>query len=187
MTSNNVQTIQGQPDLNSTSSMVDIQWNTYNSSKLGFSIEYPASWAVYEKQSRFEQGTDLRISSPILTEGRFDVVVIDSPPTRNLQVLTNFAIQTLVIDYYNLDYEMRLIENSNFTRYSIDGERSGSFVSLLQDKEQGLYLGTASEVVVTLNGNKGYILQFVIGAENFDTPKTTEIREHMFNSIKWTN
>jgi hypothetical protein len=166
------------------------QWSTYNSSKLGFSIEYPSTWDVHEKQSRFEQGTDLTISSPDPFSplgGQFDASVIGKSPTTNVMMLTNTAINEIVVDYFDVDYEKRLIENANLTRYTIDGERAGTFVSVLQDKEDDLNLGTASETVVTVHNGTGYILQFFNSAENFDTPETTDIRQHMFESIKWFN
>lgn len=56
-----------------------------------------------------------------------------------------------------------------------------------QDKEDGLTLGTDAEVVVTVHNGTGYILQFISDAENFDSPRTSDIRQHMFNSIKWLN
>jgi hypothetical protein len=98
-------------------------------------------------------------------------------------MLTNTAIQEFVVNYFDVDYENRLIENANLTRYTIDGDREGSFVYANQDKDDGLTLGTAAEVIITVHNGTGYILQFFSSAENFDTPVATDIRQHMFDSI----
>jgi hypothetical protein len=111
--------------------------------------------------------------------------VIDKAPTSNVMILTNMAIDELVVDYFDVDYEKRPIENANFTRYTLDGERAGSFVSVLQDKDDEISLGTASEAVIAVHNGSGYILQFLSSAEYFDTPTITDIRQHTFNSVKW--
>ena len=42
-----------------------------------------------------------------------------------------------------------------------------------------------TEVVTTNHNKDSYIFQFIASPDNFDNPSLTQIRQHMFNSIKW--
>ena len=115
----------------------------------------------------------------------------DAPPTTtsNIRVLTNLAIKE-VIGGFDSDYEKRLIESANVTKYGIGGEKAGAFTYVLDSKDytDGETTTTpvsAIEVVTTIHDGKSYIFSFFASPENFDNPTLTEIRQHMFNSIKW--
>jgi hypothetical protein len=93
---------------------------------------------------------------------------------------------------FDVDYDGRLIEGANTTRYQIDGERSGAFTYVLDKKdftsgETTTTPDSAIEEVATIHDGKEYIFSFVASPENFDNPTLTQIRQHMFDSIRWVN
>jgi hypothetical protein len=52
-------------------------WKVYTTNKFGFSIEYPQSWIISEKQNKYEIGVELTIESPDIWDpnnGRFNFV-----------------------------------------------------------------------------------------------------------------
>jgi len=192
-----LQTIYGQTasfnstQINSTTSSQP-QWKVYTNNKFGFSIEHPQSWLISEKQSRFESGVDLTIESPDISNpnhGAFTFSNAGPTPTNNIRILMNMVINEMV-GGFDLDYDRRLIENANITRYKIDGENAGAFVIVLDSKELGDSTPvpvTAAEIVMTIHNGKSYLFQFMSRTEDFDSPSLTGIRQHMFNSIKWLN
>jgi hypothetical protein len=106
-------------------------------------------------------------------------------PDRNITTLT-----TTIVDSYleyassqSDDFEARLIEGVDISRYKIGGENSGSFITVFEEKD-GDYK-QVYEWVVTIHNNQLYQFKFMSEAEVFDTPRVTEIRKHMFDSIKW--
>jgi len=168
------------------------QWKVYTTNKFGFSIQYPQSWTISEKQNRFESGVELTIESPDISDpnrGAFNFVSSGPTPTNNIRILTNIIIDELV-GGFDVDYDRRLIENANITRYKIDGENAGAFLFVTDSKELGDRTPvpvTAAEVVMTIHNGKSYFFQFISSPETFDNPILTDIRQHMFNSIKWLN
>jgi hypothetical protein len=55
-------------------------------------------------------------------------------PTNNIRLLTNLAIKS-TIGTYDVDYETRLIEDANVTKYVVGGERAGAFTNVMDSKE----------------------------------------------------
>jgi hypothetical protein len=75
-------------------------------------------------------------------------------------------------------------------KYKIDGENAGAFTFILKTKSYlndlpPNYIGTAQEIVSTIHNGEAFLFQFLASGENFDNPVLSEIRPHMFNSIKW--
>jgi hypothetical protein len=76
-------------------------------------------------------------------------------------------------------------------KYKIGGEQAGAFTYVQTKKDysssDSTYNGpgAAAEVVSTIHNGQYYLFQFIASSENFDNPTLTEIRQHMFNSIKW--
>jgi hypothetical protein len=72
------------------------------------------------------------------------------------------------------------------TKYEIDGEKAGAFTFVIDSKEYVNPVPVVTiEVVSTIHNGKGYVFQFMSKKDNFDNPTLTDIRQHMFNSIKW--
>lgn len=106
-------------------------------------------------------------------------------PNRNITTLTT-TIMDSYLEYVNNqtdDFETRLIEGVNTSKYKIGGENAGSFITVFEEKD-GDYKD-AYEWVVTIHNNQLYQFQFMSHAEVFDSQRVTEIRKHMFDSIKW--
>jgi hypothetical protein len=74
------------------------------------------------------------------------------------------------------------------------GENAGSFITVNQEgEEQDSYNNSSSDValaeewMVTAHNNQIYTFLFMAPPEVFDTQRVTEIRKHMFDSMKWLN
>lgn len=169
-----------------------IEWKKYNSTILGLSIDYPSTWNIQEKQNRFEEGIDLKIDSFVnVSSGPNSkgfmsftgTVILD----RNITTLTTTIMEYLLeagetyID--PRDFENRLVEGVNTSRYKIGGENAGSFITVFDVKNSDYK--DAYEHVVTIHNNRVYYFSFMSHAGVFDTQRVTEIRKHMFDSIKW--
>jgi PsbP-like protein len=164
-----------------------IQWKVYVNDKFGFTVEYPQFWIIDEKQNRFEYRPELLISSPELSNpdyGQFGFTSAPPSPTDNITLMTDLSAENTINSVYG---EMRLIEDTNVTRYKIDGEKAGAYIYVLDERDSVTESKpvVAAEVVVTIHNGKAYMFQFLARPSNFDSPTLTEIRQHMFNSIKW--
>ena len=143
-----------------------------------------------EKQNRFESGVDLTIESPDIGSPDYGSFTFSGPtpaPTSNIKVLTNLGIEEIVGEF-DVDYERRLIDDANVTKYKIDNEQAGVFTYVLDSKDLDDTTSipvTAAEVVTTIHDGEVYIFQFIASPDKFDNPIVTQIRQHMFNSIRW--
>ena len=104
-------------------------------------------------------------------------------------MLTNVAAKQLVANF-EAGYEKRLIETPDMNKYKVGGEQAGAFTYVLKkndylDDSTPTTLGTATEIVDTIHDGKAFMLQFIASGENFDNPVLSEIRQHMFKSLKW--
>jgi hypothetical protein len=178
-----------------------IEWNNHNSTLLGLSIDYPSTWNIQEKQNRFEEGiVYLEIDSFVNVSGRINLVDPDFMRFSILtiplhEVMDTTKITTLTttmmddhIEYANSiedDFEIRLIEGISTSRYKIGGENAGSYITVFEEKDSDYK--DAYEFVITVHNNRIYQFSFMSHAGVFDTQRVTEIREHMFDSIKWFN
>jgi hypothetical protein len=86
-------------------------------------------------------------------------------PTNNIRLLTNLAIKS-TIGTYDVDYETRLIEDANVTKYVVGGERAGAFTNVMDSKEfvDGETVTTpttAIEFVGTVHDGKSYFFSFL--------------------------
>jgi hypothetical protein len=181
-----------QTNLTTSSSL--LQWAVYTNDEFGFSVEYPQSWVIEERENRFENTVDVGIIAPDDFDpnwGRFNLLYSSPSSTSNIRVLTNLLIDSIV-GSYDTDYDKRLIESANITKYQIGGERAGAFTYVLdsRDYSSGETITTpvhAVEAVGTIHDGKEYVFSFVASPESFDNTTLTNIRQRMFNSIKWLN
>jgi hypothetical protein len=180
---------------NTTTTGSQIQWANYTNDKFGFGVEYPQSWIIEERQNRFENTVETAIIAPGTKSdtnwGRFNFENASPSTTSNIRVLTNLLMDA-AIGGFDVDYDGRLIEAANTTRYQLGGERSGAFTYVLDKKdftggETTTTPDSAIEEVATIHDGKEYIFSFVASPENFDNPTLTQIRQHMFDSIRWVN
>jgi len=109
------------------------------------------------------------------------------PAPTNLTLLTDLAIATMIDKISAGGYDPRLIEDTNVTRYQIEGEKAGAFVYVLDSRDTVTESKpvVAAEQVIAFHKGKAYILEFLARPSVFDSPTLTAIRQHMFNSIRW--
>ncbi len=107
-----------------------------------------------------------------------------SSPYSDLETLTEDGKNTnmLMAGYYN----RRLIEDVNFDKYIIDGEKAGSFTFGDSTKDTNSPL-SGGEYIYTIYNGDCYIFYYIATAEKFDDPKNTAVRTYMFESIKLSN
>jgi hypothetical protein len=165
-----------------------LEWKTYSNDKFGFSVEYPSNWIVKEKTNRFEPGVEITIASNKSlqnpTSGAF-FVTGNSPVTiDDIEVLTNYDKKLAVDDYFDINYDRKMVEDTNITKYMIGGEKAGSFTYGEYSKDTNNALTGIEQVVTTHNG-KFYFFTFQSSTKYFDDPSNTAIRTHMFESIRW--
>lgn len=169
----------------------NLHWKNFTSSNFGIAIEYPQTWQVIQKQNRFEEGPDITFEPAdgnILNSGyaSFSIGSVGKAPFDNVKVLANIGLKA-ILDDFDVDYERRMIENVNTEKYTIGGEKAGSFtyVEKSTDPDTEYLPGIGIEMVNAVHNGQSYIFSFKSSTDFFDSPEVTEIREHMFNSIKW--
>mgnify|MGYP003580463528 CR=1 FL=1 len=122
--------------------------------------------------------------------GAFTLIPTDiygTPAINNITELTDRPIR-IHTGEMGPDVEGRLIEDIDFTKYNINGEPAGAFTYVwdrmnLNNTEPVPY--AAFEQVITIHNNNSYSFEFTAGIDNFDDPTLADMRNHMFNSIKW--
>jgi hypothetical protein len=183
------------PGINTQVQAQDIQWKNHNNTILGLSVDYPSMFIVQEKQDRFEEDAPLIIQSYL--EGPTGTTTFTSPDIvffqadLDLMASTNQAdknITTLATSLLErtIDYQSvreSIIEGVNTTRYKIGGDDAGSFITVTRIDSNNL----ASEYVVIVHNNQVYTFKFMTPAIEFDTPRMSDVRKHMFDSIRWLN
>jgi hypothetical protein len=148
-----------------------------------FSIEYPLSWTVRER-SRFDEPNAVNLSlfnaEDVLP--RWDI---------SYHTLSNKTLAEIVNYFFNArpqlgkpsTYTIRVVEPINLTKYVVDGEPAGNYIYGIRSNVSDLNVG--EQTVITIHNNTAYLLTFESLADEFDSPVTTQIREHMINSIRW--
>jgi hypothetical protein len=165
---------------------LNLSWETYNSDRLGLSIKHPSTWDIHEKENRFEKGVDLGMETREESGRRTFSANLENPTnTTDIAELTDTIMDRDVGGYFDINREIRLMEATNTTRYTIDGEKAGSFITVIHNKNDTSDLGIAAEWVVTTHNGRTFVFIFSSPGEDFDTQYVTEMRKQMFDSIKW--
>jgi hypothetical protein len=160
---------------NPTSTINEVEWKTYSSDKVGFSMEYSSDWIVIEKTNRFDTGDELVIKAsedPSDSQFALNGIVADTliPDTT---IFTQITKKSLIGNYFNVDYERHLVEDVNPSKYVIGGEKANSFT--YGSTVRGTDIATVgAEVVITYHNNKDYLFHFDSEAQSFD-PQMTAI------------
>lgn len=66
-------------------------------------------------------------------------------------------------------------------KYTIDGEKAGTYTSL----STPLLRVLETQTVVTIHNGKQYIFNYIDLPQVFDITDTKSVRDHIFRSIKW--
>ncbi len=154
-------------------------WNSYNYSKCGLSLDYPASMNLTEKISRFE--TSPHISFKNFTE-ELTISCNENMEFNNTNDLENYLNNTKFNLLKSQDPIYTIVEDVNMTKWNIDGRKAGSIVYGSETDEDAI---KGNELIVAFNENKLISIKFVADADKFDLPETTAIEKRMINSIKW--
>lgn len=175
------------------------QWKTYTNDRAGYSVEYPQSWIV----SEFADGI-VDLKSPTETE-TFTFIEILAEPGANgtsddIEAFTDLAIDETLAFGERGDFTRQLASDANMTKYKLDGEPAGTFTYNLVTKPEFYDIPptaiSTTEVVTVIHDGRSYVFQFSaptdefnsqVPVDVFNSTKTTEMREHMFNSIRWLN
>lgn len=164
-----------------------VTFQNFVSNKGNFSIDYPGSWIVREK-NRFDDPSehDLRIyqgekgDNPEYSYPKWKVNFEKSNTNVSRETELQFGSTSELLSQFTI----KVIEPVSLTKYKVGGEQTGSYVIGYRGKDTGLNVG--EQVLVTKHSGSLYVFSFQAYGEEFDSPELTNIREHMINSIKWT-
>lgn len=160
-----------------------LQYSNYTSDKYQIQLQYPVGWDVTEKQSRFDEGTDLKIQSNTSPSGLILMQYLN---------LTEEPVSDFQTSFYQLykssitgDYskEVKVIEQPSFT--TIDGQKAGTYLYTTKDKYEDFAVKVAAQYWFVLTGKSGYLLAFDATSNVFDDPQIKEIRDQFIKSIKF--
>jgi hypothetical protein len=183
----NTQTItKSNPDI--TSNFTNVKWKNFVDETIGISLEYPLHWegggAGREGYYYFTpKHEDFPLGGyPVGT--RFDYSY-GEPTFNNLEVLTRVsAVNILDHPSGRVDYE--IIEKPNMEKYTIDGEKAGIFSYKEIHDVTGLPdLIINVEVINVIHNGKFFTFKFEYPLNKIDKEYINQIKDHMFNSIKW--
>lgn len=160
-----------------------VQNSNYTSDKYQIQLQYPTGWDVTEKQSRFDEGTDLKIESASSPGGLILMQYLNftEEPVSDFQTLFYQLYKSSITGDYSK--EIKVIEQPSFM--TIDGQRAGTYLYTTKDKYEEFASKVAAQNWIVLTGNRGYLLSFGAVSSVFDDPQNTEIRDHFIKSIKF--
>lgn len=189
----NPQTIINSNQSDSSLNFTTIQWKKFVNEIIGISLEYPSDWGVsYVLDNYFYIQPKHEAFSidkyPIGTYFRyFDV---GKSPYNDLEALNRvLAIEDLDRSDEDTDYE--IIEKPNAEKYIIDGETAGAFsykeISHLDysPDEYSPDVIFNVEVINMIQDEKSIVFEFKYPSNKIDEKSITQIKDRMFNSIKW--
>lgn len=153
-------------------------WTTYESQVSGISFNYPAEWDVEEKQNRFDSGGDVTVSDGFT---KFSVLVL--PKATNDLLVTYGLVETTrtTENAFSNKEGITIIEDSDFKKYKIDGERSGTILL----KNEGELIDYAQQFILVEHNKKGYALAFQDSTLTFDEPATQNIMNRILQSFRF--
>jgi hypothetical protein len=161
------------------------EFSNYTSEKYKVQFEYPSSWEVTEKSSRFDEGGDLTIRSGKIGGEIFEIHYSDDLVSGfGSSDLEEATINSLSDGKRSLiGFDVRVIEEPHFI--TIDNHKAGTFVTLATEKYDEFPTKIASQVWIVFDGSQGYLISFMDTPKTFDSPENTEIRNHFIQSIKF--
>ena len=158
-----------------------VQYSNHTSDKYQIQFQYPTDWQLEEKTSRFEEGSDIAITSPT-----FDQLITIGK--MNTSEFGGMGLRETVYDYYkssisNYDKETRSIEVPSFS--TIDNQESGTYLITTKDKFKENAIKWAQQYWLVKTSNGGYLMTYMATTDIFDSPDSTERRNNFIKSIKF--
>jgi len=144
-------------------------------------FEYPSTWELNEKTSRFDEGSDISVSgfspSGIITIGYINSSEILG---RDLQSELYRYFKVSIDDYKK---EYRVIEQPSFT--TIGDQKAGTYLITQEDKYEDFPTKYAIQIWLVFVGDHGYLISFSSSTNEFDNVDMTQIRNQFIKSIKF--
>jgi hypothetical protein len=159
-------------DENLTNSTTPTNWTAYENRVLGISFNYPSDWEIEEKKNRFDTAADVSVTDGSIT---FLVIKLDNPKSELLQSL-DLSDATKALEGAAGEAEgKRIIEETDVTKYQVDGERTGTFLYASNEE----LTDDAVQIFLVLHNGKGYNLAFTsdVFGISFDYPSTWNAAE----------
>ena len=152
----------------------------YSSSLYKIQFQYPSSWEINEKKSRFDEGTDISISS-YSPSAHILVQYLNTTAVEGIDF--EMAVYEFFKSSIDSDYskEYKVIEQPSFT--TIGNQKAGTYLFTHKDKYEDFAARWASQHWMTYVGNHGYLLSFMTSTNQFDSPEMTQIRDQFLKSV----
>ncbi len=157
-------------------------WTTYKNDLHGFSFDYPSSWNVEEKENRFDSAGDVSVSAGDI---KFSATMaIDRPEDRPLKPSALLSSTRTMEEKIAGSGQNILIEPTDVEKYSVGGEKAGSFIVKHDD---GTSPSTGIQNFLVFHNGDGYFLIFQAPTETFDSPETQNTLNKILQSFKFSN
>jgi hypothetical protein len=133
-------------------------YSNYTSDKYKIQFEHPSDWQVIEKKSRFDEGTDIQINSPSISDGFILIQFMNRSAFQGMDLRS--AVYHLFKESITSDYskDYKVIEQPTFS--SIDNQTSGTWLVTSKDKYEENALRWAEQRWLVETPNNGYLISF---------------------------
>jgi hypothetical protein len=165
-----------------TTTATSSNFKNYNSNLYKIQFQYPSTWTLNEKTSRFDEGSDISISSSGTT-GYISVQYLNSSTLMGMDVrslLYEFFKSSIDGDYTR---EYKIIEQPSFT--TVGNQTAGTYLYTDQDKYEDYALRWATQNWIVRVEDHGYLISFYTTTDLFDSTEIKNIREQFLKSIKF--
>jgi hypothetical protein len=162
-----------------------IEYSNYTSEKYRIQFQYRSNWNVTEKTGRFDENSDIEITSPT----HIDAFVTISYMLSSAMPDSSLAFQSLVtyvfndMSGYDVNQERKSIEEPAFM--TINGKQAGTFLFTSKDKYDKSAKTYGDQVWMVNNLDHGYTISFLAIKDSFDSPENIDIRDRFIKSIKF--
>lgn len=158
-------------------------YSNYTSEKYQIQFQYPGDWQVIEKKSRFDEGVDIQLNSPTISGGFILMQYLNKSSFQGKDFRS--SVYSIFKDSITTDYsnEYKVIEQPSFG--AIDNQQSGTFLYTRKDKYEDNALRWADQRWLVETPDNGYLISFSSTPDVFDSPTTTEVRDHFIKSINF--
>jgi hypothetical protein len=165
-----------------TNNVYGIQYLNYSSAKYGIQFQYPSDWAVDEKTGRLDEGADIAVDSPTISDGFIIIESVNATGGSGLAFKSHVysLFKSAVTDYTK---ELAVIEKPSFM--TIDNQQAGTYLLTNKDKYDESASKWADQTWIVTMPHHGYVITLASVVDVFDSPITTEIRNHFIKSIKF--
>ena len=157
-----------------------VEYSNYTSEKYGIQFEYPSTWDLTEKTSRFDEGPLLRISNPTI----LSAISIDYHDNIPKSMPLKEALELMLeVGTSDLSTETKIIETPSIL--TIDNQTAGTYVLTMKPKFEVDAKKTASQSWWVTTSNRDYRIIYTSNPEDFDSSENIEVRDHFVKSIKF--